>query len=94
VVAGALAGLLAGAFVATDADAIPAFSRKYDMDCSHCHSMVPKLNKVGLKFHDNFTLKEALGDLDPELRDRVKSEDPEDQHPAYWPVSIRVAGGY
>ncbi|MFZ5875091.1 MAG: hypothetical protein ACOYXU_01660 [Nitrospirota bacterium] len=91
---GALAGLLAGTFVATDAEAIPAFARKYDMDCSHCHSMVPKLNKVGLKFHDNFTLKEALGDLDPELRDRVKSEDPEDQHPAYWPVSIRVAGGY
>jgi hypothetical protein len=94
VVAGALAGLLAGAFVATDADAIPAFSRKYDMDCSHCHSMVPKLNKVGLKFHDNFTLKEALGDLDPKLRDRVKSEDPEDQHPAYWPLSLRIAGGY
>ncbi len=93
-VAGALAGLLAGAFVATDADAIPAFARKYDMDCSHCHSMAPKLNRVGLKFHDNFTLKEALGDLDPELRDRVKSEDPEDMHPAYWPLSIRMAGGY
>jgi hypothetical protein len=87
----ALAGVL---FMATDADAIPAFARKYDMDCSHCHSMVPKLNKVGYKFHDNFTLKEALGELDPELRDRVRSEDPEDLHPAYWPVSIRVAGGY
>jgi hypothetical protein len=93
-VAVAIAGLLAGSFVATDAEAIPAFARKYDMDCSHCHSMVPKLNEVGNKFHDNFTLKEALGQLDPELRDRVKSEDPEDQHPAYWPVSIRMAAGY
>ncbi|HET8760640.1 MAG TPA: hypothetical protein VFN94_06210 [Nitrospiria bacterium] len=78
----------------TDAEAIPAFARKYDMDCSHCHSMAPKLNRVGLKFHDNFTLKEALGDLDPELRDRVRNEDPEDMHPAYWPVSFRIAGGY
>jgi hypothetical protein len=77
-----------------DANAIPAFARKYDMDCSHCHVMAPKLNKVGYKFHDNFTLKNALGDLDPKLRDRVKSEDPEDVHPAYWPLSIRVAGGY
>lgn len=77
-----------------NADAIPAFARKYDMDCSHCHVMAPKLNKVGYKFHDNFTLKNALGDLDPELRDRVKSEDPEDLHPSYWPLSIRIAGGY
>lgn len=76
------------------AQAIPAFARKYDMDCSHCHVMAPKLNKVGLKFHDNFTLKEAVADLSEEMRDRVRSEDPEDIHPAYWPVSIRVAGGY
>src|SRR5574341_802925 len=69
-------------FTQTDAWAIPNFSRKYDMDCSHCHVMAPKLNKVGLKFHDNFTLKEALGDLSEDLRDRIRSEDPEDLHPA------------
>ena len=82
--------LLGGA----DAQAIPAFARKYDMDCSHCHSMVPKLNAVGYYFHDNFTFK-GIGTLLPEsLQDKVRSEDPEDQHPAYWPVSIRAAGGY
>lgn len=81
-------------FAQTNAEAIPNFSRKYDMDCSHCHVMVPKLNKVGLKFHDNFTLKEALGDLSEDMRDRIRSEDPEDLHPAYWPISIRAAGGY
>lgn len=78
----------------TDAQAIPAFARKYDMDCSHCHVIAPKLNKVGEKFHDNFTLKEAVGQLSEEMRDRIKSEDPEDVHPAFWPVSIRAAGGY
>ncbi len=90
-------GMLAAVFVVfawTDAQAIPAFARKYDMDCSHCHVMAPKLNKVGEKFHDNFTLKEAVGDLSEEMRDRIKAEDPEDVHPAFWPVSIRIAGGY
>jgi hypothetical protein len=78
----------------TDAQAIPAFARKYDMDCSHCHSMVPKLNTVGYYFHENFTF-EGIGTLLPEgLQEKVRSEDPEDQHPAYWPVSIRAAGGY
>ncbi len=81
-------------FGGSDAQAIPAFTRKYDMDCSHCHVMAPKLNRVGNTFHDNFTLKNALGDLAPEVRDRVRSEDPEDTHPAYWPVSFRIAGGY
>ncbi len=89
-----LAAFVWVAFAQTDAEAIPNFSRKYDMDCSHCHVMVPKLNKVGLKFHDNFTLKEALGDLSEDMRDRIRSEDPEDLHPAYWPISIRAAGGY
>jgi len=78
----------------SDAQAIPAFARKYDMDCSHCHSMVPKLNAVGYYFHENFTFK-GIGTILPEgLQDKVRSEDPEDQHPAYWPVSIRAAGGY
>ena len=78
----------------TDAQAIPAFARKYDMDCSHCHSMVPKLNAVGYYFHENLTF-EGIGSLLPEgLQEKVRSEDPEDQHPAYWPVSIRAAGGY
>ncbi len=82
--------LLGGA----DAQAIPAFARKYDMDCSHCHSMVPKLNAVGYYFHDNFTFQ-GIGALLPKgLQEKVRSEDPEDQHPAYWPVSLRAAGGY
>ena len=77
-----------------DAQAIPAFARKYDMDCSHCHSMVPKLNAVGYYFHENLTFQ-GIGSLLPEgLQEKVRSEDPEDQHPAYWPVSIRAAGGY
>jgi hypothetical protein len=91
---GSASALAGGLLTWTDAEAIPAFARKYDMDCSHCHVIAPKLNRVGYKFHDNFTLKEAVADLSEEMRDRIKSEDPEDIHPAYWPVSIRTAGGY
>ncbi len=78
----------------TDADAIPAFARKYDMDCSHCHSMSPKLNPVGDYFHDNFTFKGIGRKLPEGLQEKIRSEDPEDLHPAYWPVSFRLAGGY
>ena len=78
----------------TDAEAIPAFARKYDMECSHCHSMVPRLNPVGTFFHDNLSFKGIGNRLPESLEANVRSEDPEDLHPAYWPVSFRVEGGY
>src|SRR5271165_7165901 len=34
------------------ADAIPAFSRKYGTSCSTCHSDFPKLNDFGKAFKD------------------------------------------
>ena len=32
------------------ADATPQFARKYRVDCSHCHSLPPRLNDRGLDF--------------------------------------------
>jgi hypothetical protein len=35
---------------ASPSEAIPAFSRKYNVRCSMCHTVPPKLNVTGLKF--------------------------------------------
>ncbi len=45
-----LAGTLLSAFP-TSAWAIPAFSRKYNLYCERCHSMVPRLNAFGYSFY-------------------------------------------
>lgn len=36
-----------------DAQAIPAFARKYDMNCDVCHAPVPRLNPYGERFLEN-----------------------------------------
>ncbi|MEE8429519.1 MAG: hypothetical protein V3S33_08475 [Gammaproteobacteria bacterium] len=38
--------------VANSAQAIPAFARKYQTDCSSCHTAFPQLNKAGRKFKE------------------------------------------
>jgi hypothetical protein len=39
--------------VATKAEAIPAFARKYQLQCNHCHTIYPQLNRAGRDFRDN-----------------------------------------
>ncbi len=61
-------------FVATEAQAIPAFARKYDVNCTACHTAPPILNTYGQRFLENgyqlpgtedggSTGKKKLGDL-------------------------------
>ncbi|MBI1820757.1 MAG: hypothetical protein HYR79_03510 [Nitrospirae bacterium] len=72
--------------------AIPAFARKYDMDCNHCHTVMPQLNHFGARFRDSgFQISYLEQDLKED--ERGKKEDPEDIHPAFWPVSIRGSLG-
>jgi hypothetical protein len=101
--------------IVRDASAIPAFTRKFDMDCSHCHTVAPGLNDFGEKFRDHGHQIAGLADsLPEELREpgnqqstvtldgnqrssvalEAKKEDPEDLHPAYWPISLRAVLGY
>jgi hypothetical protein len=42
--------LLTGALGATDASAMPMFARKFAVECSHCHTTIPRLNETGYKF--------------------------------------------
>jgi hypothetical protein len=46
---------LVGAMVLTaaDAQAIPAFARKYKLGCNACHTIYPQLNRFGRDFRDN-----------------------------------------
>ena len=48
---GALLGLGLSA-IATDVFAVPAFARRYDVQCSFCHQIFPKLNRAGERFKE------------------------------------------
>ncbi len=37
---------------ATDVFAVPAFARRYEVACSFCHQIFPKLNRMGERFKD------------------------------------------
>jgi len=39
--------------MAADAQAIPAFARKYKLGCNACHTVYPQLNRFGRDFRDN-----------------------------------------
>ncbi len=69
----ALFGLVA-AVLPDDAQALPAFARKYNMNCTACHTAPPILNTFGQRFLENgyqlpgtedggITGKKKLGDL-------------------------------
>jgi hypothetical protein len=48
-----MAGTALACLVSTSANAVPAFSRKYQTSCQTCHSIFPKLNPFGTAFRLN-----------------------------------------
>jgi hypothetical protein len=58
--------------------AIPAFARKYNLPCSACHEVWPKLNSFGQNFKDNGY--QLMNDKDSPIY----------LHPSYWPVALRT----
>jgi hypothetical protein len=79
-------GLLTGALILVflvlsgtqNADALPAFARKYGLRCSACHESWPMLNYFGQKFKDNGY--QLMNDKDAPIW----------QNPGYWPVTFRI----
>ncbi len=61
-----------------DAQAIPAFARKYGLRCSACHEAWPMLNYFGQKFKDNGY--QLMNDRDSPIW----------QNPSYWPATFRI----
>src|SRR5579863_5804834 len=60
------------------ANALPAFARKYGLRCSACHEAWPMLNYFGQKFKDNGY--QLMNDRDAPIW----------QNPSYWPVTFRI----
>ena len=65
-------------FSVSDANALPAFARKYGLRCSACHEAWPMLNYFGQKFKDNGY--QLMNDRDAPIW----------QNNGYWPVTIRI----
>jgi hypothetical protein len=61
-----------------NANALPAFARKYGLRCSACHESWPMLNYFGQKFKDNGY--QLMNDRDAPIW----------QNPGYWPVTFRI----
>src|SRR5450631_2751785 len=61
-----------------DANALPAFARKYGLRCSACHESWPMLNYFGQKFKDNGY--QLMNDRDAPIW----------QNASYWPITLRI----
>lgn len=61
-----------------NANALPAFARKYGLRCSACHESWPMLNYFGQKFKDNGY--QLMNDRDAPIW----------QNPGYWPITFRI----
>lgn len=58
-----LTGIAGMVMLQTDANAIPAFARKYSTPCSTCHTAYPKLNATGRKFkEDGYSFGDKAGE--------------------------------
>lgn len=63
--------------VGTDAEAIPAFARKYKVGCNVCHTIYPQLNRFGRDFRDNgFRMPDEVQELLKKNTAPVASHDP------------------
>jgi len=76
------AGVLSLLILATRAEAIPAFARKYGTSCSACHVAWPILNPQGQLFRDN-GYQFGLG-----------KDDPVTVSNAYVPFAVRTTAAY
>jgi hypothetical protein len=82
-------------FWADDAEAIPVFARKYGMACNSCHTMFPKLTKMGVAFRERgFRFAAGKDDLDSQ-DERGKNFDTGDESPAAvfaanFPFTVRT----
>ncbi|MDQ6998519.1 MAG: hypothetical protein Q9M17_07380 [Mariprofundus sp.] len=81
--------------VPTEAEAIPVFARKYGMSCNSCHTMFPKLTKMGVAFRERgFRFAEGKDDFDMQS-EQGKNVDSGDASPAAvfassFPFTVRT----
>ena len=67
IAAGALVSSVVAVLLYGTAFNMPMFTRKYQMECGGCHSVIPKLNKTGEDFRAaGFRMPDAIGEEDQE----------------------------
>src|SRR5579884_4527872 len=77
-VSGLLLSVVSLLLFSPNANAFPAFARKYGLRCSACHESWPMLNYFGQKFKDNGY--QLMNDKDAPIW----------QNPSYWPITFRI----
>src|SRR5579884_4544005 len=77
-VSGLLLSVVSLLLFSPNANAFPAFARKYGLRCSACHEAWPMLNFFGQKFKDNGY--QLMNDRDAPIW----------QNPSYWPITFRI----
>jgi len=83
------------AFWAKDAEAIPVFARKYGLSCNSCHTMFPKLTKMGVAFRERgFRFAPGKEDLDmqngPGKNIDTGDDSPSAVIPSNFPFTVRT----
>lgn len=92
---GAFAIVSVMAFFADDAEAIPVFARKYGLACNSCHTMFPKLTKMGVAFRERgFRFDAAKADQEyqngPGKNIDTGDENPSAVIPSNFPFTLRT----
>jgi thiol-disulfide isomerase/thioredoxin len=99
-VIGAAAVLLALVATGRDAQAIPAFARKYKTSCATCHTIFPKLNPFGEAFRRNgfrfpgIDSDAVKGEVVPLGQEAYKKMFPDQSWPGSLAASAPVALGF
>lgn len=86
--------VITGALVALtpEAQAIPSFARKYNLNCSSCHVAMPYLNPTGRAFKEaGYRMPGADGQVDPTAQPNKKISDDLTLE-KYYPIAGRVKG--
>lgn len=86
------AGFVLSAVTASPAEAIPAFARKYKVECSDCHSAMPYLNASGRAFKEaGYKMVDAQGKADAQMESQERISDSQIQEKSF-PISARFKG--
>lgn len=78
------------AMFATSAWALPVFARKYNVNCTLCHTMPPRLTRAGVAFKENgFEMPSPLPESEVWGNVKLSEEEPKVEVPAGLPLTLR-----
>lgn len=81
-------------FVPKSAEAIPAFARKFQVACDHCHRAFPELNETGERYQELGFQNKSGGDYDGGDKEKSQIDDKLVLEKGMFPVSLRILGDF